>query len=456
MTRSSAPHPPARTGGSSHRRVLTATSVGTTLEWFDFALYGALAGVVFPQVFFPESSPAAGVIQSFATFGVGFLARPLGAAAFSRMADRSGRKRAMVVSLSMMGAVSLAIALLPGYATIGAWAPTGLVLLRFLQGFCLGGEASSAQVMALEYAPEHRRGIYGAMVNFGNPLGQVIVALSMLAAGAALGEEALNSWGWRIPFVAGALIAVVGYFIRRHVEESPVFVEAAEIGARAKRPLVEVFRRQPGTVVRLILVWLPNTALSYVVSAYSLAYIVNELGMSSSLTFGLVLALNVCGMALVPLGGHLSDKFGRRTVLTATMATSLIGSIALFPLLDTKSLPLMLLAMLISQGSQFMSAGVLAAFFAEPFPTAVRYSGHATVYTLNNLIAGSTAPFVAALLLSTTGTTWSIVGLLGVLYLVGITTLRTLPETRWRPFATFHTLDARSVAPEKASMALAD
>jgi MFS family permease len=248
---------------------------------------------------------------------------------------------------------------------------------------------------------------------------------------------------------------VVGYFIRRHVEESPVFVEASKIGARAKRPLVEVFRRQPGTVVRLILVWLPNTALSYVVSAYSLSYIVNDLGMSSSLTFGLVLALNVCGMALVPLGGALSDRFGRRRVLTATMCTSLFGSVLLFPLLDTKSLPLMLLAMLISQGSQFMSAGVLAAFFAEPFPTAVRYSGHATVYTLNNMIAGATAPFVAALLLAATGTTWSIVGVLGVLYLVGITTLRTLPETRWQPFAHNHRIDEPSAEPAR-DLALAD
>lgn len=455
MSSSPVPQPVVPGGATSHKRVLAATSVGTTLEWFDFALYGALAGVVFPQVFFPTSTPAVAVIQSFATFGVGFLARPLGAFAFSRMADRSGRKKAMVVSLVLMGIVSLAIALLPGYATIGAWAPAGLVLLRFLQGFCLGGEASSAQVMALEYAPDNRRGFYGAMVNFGNPLGQVIVAVSMLGVGAAIGEDALNSWGWRIPFVAGALIAVVGYFIRRHVEESPVFVEASKIGAREKRPLVEVFRRQPSTVIRLILVWLPNTALSYVVSAFSLSYIVNDLGMSSSITFGLVLGLNVCGMALVPLGGALSDRFGRRTVLTATMCTSLVGSVLLFPLLNTKSVPLMLLAMLISQGSQFMSAGVLAAFFAEPFPTAVRYSGHASVYTLNNMIAGATAPFAAALLLSTTGTTWSIVAVLGVLYLVGITTLRTLPETRWRPFATNHRLDEPTPGPAR-DLALAD
>ncbi|MGW2198356.1 MFS transporter, partial [Streptosporangium sp. NPDC001682] len=310
-------------------------------------------------------------------------------------------------------------------------------------GFWLGGEASSAQVMALEYAPDNRRGIYGAMVNFGNPLGQVIVAVFMLGAGAAMSETVLNSWGWRIPFVLGSVIAVIGYFIRRHVEESPVFLEASQLGAQTRRPLLEVFRTQRSSVVRLILVWLPNTALSYLVSTYSLAYIVNDLGMSSSVTFGLVLALNLCGLALVPLGGALSDRFGRKRVLTLTMATSLCGSVALFPLLDTKSIPVMLLAMLIGQGSQFMSAGVMAAFFAEPFPTAVRYSGHATVYTMNNLIAGSTAPFAAALLLSSTGTTWSIVGVLVALYAVGIVSLITLPETRWQPFANNHRVDER-------------
>jgi len=441
---------------TSHRRVLTATTVGTTLEWFDFALYGALAGVVFPKVFFPTSTPAVAVIQSFATFGVGFLARPLGAIAFSKIADRSGRKKAMVVSLTMMGAVSLAIALLPGYHTIGVAAPACLVLLRFLQGFCLGGEASSAQVMALEYAPDQRRGVYGAMVNFGNPLGQVVVAVFMLATGAALGETVLNSWGWRIPFVGGALIAVVGYFIRRHVEESPVFIEASRIGAQTRRPLAQLMRTHKSTIIRLILVWIPNTALSYVVSTYSLAYIVNTLGMSSSVTFGLVLALNLFGLALVPLGGALSDRFGRTRVLTVTMSTSLIGSVALFPLLNTKNIPIMLLAMLASQGSQFMSAGVLAAFFAEPFPTAVRYSGHATVYTLNNLIAGSTAPFAAALLLSSTGTTWSIVGVLVGLYAIGIIVLTTLPETRWLPFATNHHADTSTNPRPATALAVAD
>lgn len=434
------PHAPQRTG-SSNLRVLGATTVGTALEWFDFALYGALAGVVFPHVFFPNSTPAVAVVQSFATFGVGFLARPLGAAWFSRIADRSGRKRAMVLSLTMMGVVSLLIACLPGYNTIGVWAPALLVALRFLQGFCLGGEASSAQIMALEYAGNMRRGFYGAMVNFGNPVGQVLVALFLIAAGATMGDEALQSWGWRLPFVAGALIAVVGYFIRRKVEESPVFLEAREIGAQSATPIREVFRSHRPTIIKLILVWLPNTALSYIVSTYAISYIVTNLGMSSTLTFSLVLGLNLCGLVLIPLGGFISDKIGRKKLLSFSMPASLLGTIALFPLLDTKSVPLMFLAMLLSQGAQFISVGAMAAFFAEPFPTSVRYTGHASVYTINNLIAGSSAPFAAALLLSTTGTTWSIIAVVGTMFIIAFIALSRLPETRWDNFETNHGVD---------------
>lgn len=426
---------------SPKTRVLAATTVGTALEWFDFALYGALAGVVFPHVFFPDSTPAIAVVQSFATFGVGFLARPIGAAWFSRIADRDGRKKAMVLSLTMMGVVSLLIACLPGYNTIGVWAPALLVALRFIQGFCLGGEASSAQIMALEYAGDLKRGFYGAMVNFGNPVGQILVALFLIFAGVAFGDQALQEWGWRLPFIAGALIAVVGYFIRRKVEESPVFLEAQELGAQSSTPIREVFRTHRTTIIKLILVWLPNTALSYIVSTYAISYMVTNLSMSSTLTFSLVLGLNVCGLALIPLGGFLSDKIGRKRLLLISMPISFLGTIALFPLLDTRTVPLMFLAMLFSQGAQFVSVGAMAAFFAEPFPTSVRYSGHAAVYTINNLVAGSTAPFAAALLLSTTGTTWSIIAVVGILFVIAFIALTQLRETRWDSFESNHGIE---------------
>jgi len=430
------------TPAAGHRRALLGASIGTALEWFDFLLYGALAGIVFPHVFFPESSESAALLQSFATFGVGFLARPLGAAFFARLTDRAGRKNTMVITLTLMGCASLGIACLPGYAVIGVAAPAVLVALRFLQGFSVGGEASSAQIMAMEFAPSGKRGIYGALVNIGNPVGQVLVGSFMLVVGFTLGDEAMNEWAWRLPFVAGALMAVVGYLIRRHLNESPAFIEAKKIGAESKSPLREVFAKDWKTVIRLVLIWAPNTACSYVVVTYSLSYITKTLGMSSSVTFGLLLTLNVFGMFLLPMGGALSDRFGRKPVMRVCLTVSMLGLLVLFPLLDTRSIPLMLTAMLITQGAQLTANGVMAALFAEPFPTSIRYSGHASVYTLNNLIAGGPAPFVAAGLFAATGTNWALVALLVAMYVLSHVLLTFIPETRWLPFRTNHGTDA--------------
>ncbi|MEQ3552739.1 MFS transporter [Pseudonocardia nematodicida] len=432
----------------SRARVLVGTSVGTSLEWFDFLLYGALAGTVFPYVFFPSSSSTAALLASFATFGVGFIARPFGAAFFARVTDRVGRKHTMVVTLTIMGVASFAIACLPGYAAIGVLAPILLVVLRFVQGFSVGGETSSAQIMALEHAPDQRRGLYGAVVNLGNPIGQVLVASFILGAGLAVGEEALREWAWRVPFFAGALMAVVGYFIRRHIDESPAFVEAREIGARSASPLREVFAEQGGSIARMAAIWAPNTACSFVVTTWALSYITSTLGMSSTVTFSLLLGMNVIGLALVPLGGVLSDRFGRKRVLATCMTTSMLGSFALFPLLDTRNFALMLLAMVITQGAQLTAVGVMAALFAEPFPVPVRYSGHAAVYTLNNLVAGAPAPLVAAALLALTGSPWSIVALLASMYVVSLALLRSAPETRWLPFRDNFGTSVGASAPE--------
>lgn len=411
------------------RKALLGASAGTALEWFDFALYSTVSAIVFPHLFFPDLSPVSGILASFAAFGVGLGARPLGAAFFANLGDRIGRQRTMVIAIILMGSSSLGIGLLPGYAAWGLWAPILLVLLRILQGFSLGGESSAAQVMALEFAPPGRRAFYGAIINMSSPLGQVIVALTLVAVRGAVGEEAFLDWAWRIPFFVGFVMAIVGFVLRRTLSESPAFRATQQSNAIEHRPLLTVLRHYPKTIFRLVFLWTAMTALSYIVTTYSVTYIKNDLGMSSQTAFTLVLVTNAIGIGAVLAGGRLADRFGRKPVLYVCASTCLIGVLLYFPLLDTRIWPVMLLANLITLGSQYVAFGTAAALFAEPFPTSVRLSGHASVYTLNNLIGGAPTPFVAAYLLTATGTTWSIAGVLAGAYVLSLLMIWRTPET---------------------------
>lgn len=420
------------------RRVLLGASAGTSLEWFDFALYGTVSAIVFPALFFPDVSPAIGVLASFAAFGVGLGARPLGAAFFSNLGDKIGRQRTMVAAILTMGAASLGIGMLPGYATWGLTATVLLVLLRALQGFALGGESSAAQVMALEYAPNNRRGLYGGMVNIGSPLGQVMVALLLLALRQGMGEDAFISWGWRIPFFVGFLMALVGYLIRRTIDETPVFREAQAQAATVRMPLFEVFRTQPGNILRLTFLWAANVATAYIVTTYSLDYLHRSLHMESNVGFTLVLITNAVSIGLILVGGWVSDRIGRKPVLYCGALSCMVAAVAFFPLLNTKNFGLMLVAYLWLLGSQNFSFGVLAALFAEPFPTHVRYSGHAAAYSLTNLVGGAPTPFIAAFLLQLTGTTWSITALLVVAFCITLAMIKITPETYRKDFHDPH------------------
>ncbi|MEV7391558.1 MULTISPECIES: MFS transporter [unclassified Streptomyces] len=412
------------------RKILAGATLGTTLEWFDFGLYGAMSSLVFPDLFFPGLNPVTGVLASFATFGIGLAIRPVGAFVFASVGDRLGRKNAMVISLIMMGLSSLLMALLPGYDAIGPAAPCLLVLLRCVQGFSLGGESTAAQLMAMEYAPPGRRAFYGAVVNTGSPAGQVLIAVTLLGLRAAVGEDAFVSWAWRIPFVIGFGLAVVGFVLRRKVEESPAFREALRRKATTDRPLTTVLRTHRSHIVRLTFLWAANIACSYMVTTYTLEYLKNTLGLPSTTGFTLVLVANLLGMAGVPLGGLLADRYGRKPVLFTFAAITLVGVLVYFPLLNTRSWPLMLLAMMVTLVADYIEFGVLAALFAEPYPTELRYSGHASAYTFTNLLGGSPTPFVAALLLDWTGSPWSIAGLLAAAYVLSLVLIVRTPETK--------------------------
>lgn len=258
-----------------------------------------MSSLVFPELFFPGLNPVTGVLASFATFGVGLAIRPVGAFVFANIGDRVGRKNAMVASLIMMGVSSLLIALLPGYATLGLAASCLLILLRCVQGFSLGGESTAAQIMAMEYAPPGRRALYGAVVNMGSPAGQVLIALVLLGLRGAVGEDAFVSWAWRIPFVIGFGLAIVGYVLRRKVEESPAFREAVHRKATTDRPLATVLKTHRGHIARLAFLWAANIACSYMVTTYSLEYLKNTLRLPSTTGFTLVLVANLLGVAAI-------------------------------------------------------------------------------------------------------------------------------------------------------------
>jgi MFS family permease len=415
---------------SALRWVLTATGIGTALVWFDFALFGTVSALVFPTLFFPTLSRLAGLLATFLTFGVGLLARPIGAVFFGNLGDRYGRKRMLVISLSLMGFASLAIGLLPGYATIGVAAPILLVLLRCAQGFSLGGESSAATVLALEYAPPARRGITVASVNVGSPAGQVAVTGTLLAVRALAGEDAFIAWAWRIPFLIGFLLAILGYFIRRTVEETPVYRNAAaRVRTMPALPLATVARCYPRTTLLLMPLSASSAALFYVCSVYSLSYFADTLHLPASVGFSLLLVTNLAALPLLLGAGWLGDRVGRKPVLYGGIGVSLVGTLLFFPLIDTAAWPLMLLAFLLTMGAQHAAGASRAVVLAESFPTEVRYTGHATAFTVGHMLGGSPTPFVATALLHWTGTPWSIAALLAAAIALSLAVLPFIRET---------------------------
>jgi MFS family permease len=422
--------PPVRAARSALRLALAGAVVGNTFVWFDFALFGTVSALVFPKLFFPALSPFAGQLATFLTFGVGLLARPVGALYFANAGDRLGRTKMLVLTLVLMSSASVGIGLLPGYPTIGVAAPILLVLLRLAQGFSLGGESSAAAVLALEYASPGRRGLTVATVVVGAPLGQVLVSLALVIVRGIAGESVFLAWAWRIPFMLGFGLAVIGYLIRRKVEETPVFRRAmARAAARVRTPIMALLRGYPKMVALLIALAIAPAALNYVCSVFALGYFKDQLHLPTQVGFTLLLATNLAGMFLNLLGGGLSDRYGRKPVMYAMMGVALVGSLLYFPLVGTRSWPVMLLASLLTLGALATAGGARGPLFAEPFPTTVRYSGHAAATTIGNVVGGSPAPFLAAALLQWTGTPWSIAVALALLFALSLGVLPFIRET---------------------------
>jgi MHS family shikimate/dehydroshikimate transporter-like MFS transporter len=388
----------------SIKKVAAASFIGTTIEWYDFFLYGTAAALVFGELFFPESEPLVGTLLALGTYAVGFAARPLGGIVFGHYGDRIGRKSMLVLSLMIMGVATFLIGVLPTFATIGVAAPILLVVLRFAQGIGVGGEWGGAVLMSVEHAPKGRRGFFGAWPQMGVPAGLLLANAVFWLMQAATTEAAFLAWGWRIPFLASAILVGVGLFIRLKLMESPAFERVRETKTEARRPIVDVVRKYPREVLVAMGMRVAENGCFYILTVFVLAYGEDELGLSEGTMLTGVIIAAAIGLVTVPLWGALSDRFGRRPLYLAGTLITTLWAFPLFGLLNTETPILIWLSIVVgvNLGHDLMY-GPQAAYFSELFGTRVRYSGASLGYQLASVFAGGLAPLIATALLAANG-----------------------------------------------------
>jgi MFS transporter, MHS family, shikimate and dehydroshikimate transport protein len=384
-------------------KVAAASFVGTAVEWYDFFLYGTAAALVFNRLFFPTLDPLAGTLAAFSTYAVGFAARPVGGVVFGHFGDRIGRKAMLFLTLSIMGAATFLIGLLPTYESIGVLAPIILVLLRILQGFGVGGEWGGAVLMAVEHSPRQRRGFYGSWPQVGVPIG-LLLANFVFSIFSAQPQEQFLTWGWRVPFLLSAVLIAIGLFIRLQVAEPPGFARIKEVGAEARMPILDALRDHPKEVAVAFGARFAENGIFYVYTVFVLAYATVTLKVPQPTILTAVLIGALFELIAMPTCGWLSDKVGRRPIYLFGAGFSLIWSFPFFWLVNTTQPPLIVLGVLgLALGHSAMY-GPQASFFAELFGTRVRYSGASLGYQLSSVFAGGLSPIIATSLLAASGT----------------------------------------------------
>jgi metabolite-proton symporter len=398
---------------SQRRRAVIASTIGTTVEWYDFFLYGTAAALVFPQLFFPGGSTYSGVLASFATQFVGFGARPIGAAIFGHFGDRIGRKATLVWTLLLMGVATFLIGLLPSRASIGVAAPLLLVLLRVIQGIGVGGEWGGSVLMSMEWGPQRRRGLMASFPQLGVPLG-LLASTGMVRLMESVAGDSFDTWGWRVPFLLSVVLVGIGLYVRLRVVESPAFAEVKKREAVVGLPVWEVIKTQPREILTSALVRMSEQAPFYLFITFVLTYGTTKLGLARADLLDDTLVAAAVGVVTVPLFGHLSDRYGRRLIYGVGTVATAIFAFPYFGLLNTTTGGLVLLAIVLSLVFHDMQYGPQAALIAESFGTNLRYSGAGIGYQLASVVAGGPAPLIATAILKHTGSsTWISIYIVG-------------------------------------------
>lgn len=427
------------------RRVAFASLIGTTIEWYDFFIYGTAAALVFNKLFFPSFDPVVGALAAFASFAIGFLARPLGGVIFSHFGDRVGRKPMLIWSLMLMGVATLLMGLLPTYGTIGAWAPLLLILLRFAQGIGVGGEWGGAALMAVEHAPANRRGFYGAWPQVGVPAGLLLGNVTFSVVSANVGDEQFLAWGWRIPFLMSALLIVAGLVIRLKISESPVFERVMSTKQKAKMPVLEALRSHPKTIALATGTFLGTHATFYITSTWLVFFTTQENLFERTTVLNANSLLSFVDIPLMLAFGLLSDYLGRRKMVLGGMAVMAVFAVPYFLLVGSGSVMLYLLGGMVLQACRTSVYGPQSAYFSELFSTRLRYSGISVSYQLASILGGGIAPMICTGLYAATGSAMAIAAYVIVLAAISFGSAYLLTETHKRDITSDDT--AATIAP---------
>ncbi|MBF6255432.1 MHS family MFS transporter [Nocardia farcinica] len=405
---------------------------GTAVEWYDFFLYGTAAALVFNKLFFPSEDPLVGTMLAFATYAVGFVARPLGAAVLGHFGDVKGRRATLIASLLLMGVSTFLIALLPTYAAIGVTAPLLLVLLRLVQGFALGGEWGGAVLLVSEHGDSKRRAFWSAWPNLGPPLGNLMAAGALALLGAVLPEEAFLSWGWRVAFGMSALLVVIGLVLRLYVAETPLFEQtrAATSPAVLRMPLTAAVRGYWRQILLAAFTRFGENAGFYIFSLFVITYLTQILDLPRSTGLNAVMIGMVVALVAIPLFAVLADRIGRKPIYIGASIATIVWAFAFFALLDTEATGAIFLAVAVGLVIFAAYSAVIGAFFSELFPTEVRYSGVSLAYNLASVLAGSLAPIIAIALYDRFGSGQAIGAYLALMGVISLVAALVAKETR--------------------------